>query len=177
MFAGGQAAGSLLWGVVAQWCGLVPTFLAAAALMAAGAVTRGCVAAARRRRSWTGTRPCYWPEPELSCEPRSDDGPVLVTVRYAVVAECEAAFVEAMEQVRRTRLRTGASSCGLYRDGADPAVRQVYVVPTWDEHLRQHAGRLTGADRAVEEAATALSTGPPQAKYRSFPDPGRRNPR
>jgi hypothetical protein len=41
----------------------------------------------------------------------------------------------------------------------------VYLVPSWDEHLRQHAGRLTGADREVEERAQALADGPPQVSH------------
>ena len=30
-------------------------------------------------------------------------------------------------------------------------------MPTWEEHLRQHGGRLTGADRVAEERARALA--------------------
>jgi hypothetical protein len=41
----------------------------------------------------------------------------------------------------------------------------VYLVPSWDEHPRQHAGRLTGADREVEERAQALADGPPQVSH------------
>jgi hypothetical protein len=82
----------------------------------------------------------------------------MVTVRYVVSAECEAEFLEAMEQVRLTRLRTGATSCSLYRDGADPSTFVlVQLFPTWEEHLRQHTGRLTGTDREREERAHALA--------------------
>jgi hypothetical protein len=31
------------------------------------------------------------------------------------------------------------------------------VVPSWEEHLRQHEDRLTGTDQQYEEAATAFS--------------------
>jgi MFS family permease len=157
VFAASQAAGSLLWGVAAQWFGLVPTFVAAAALMAAGAATVPMwplpdVA------EWDRDSAVYWPEPTLSYEPHPQDGPVLVTVRYVVSTECEAEFLEAMEQVRLTRLRTGATSCSLYRDGADPSTFVlVQLFPTWEEHLRQHTGRLTGTDREREERAHALA--------------------
>ncbi|NES13451.1 MULTISPECIES: hypothetical protein [Micromonospora] len=30
-------------------------------------------------------------------------------------------------------------------------------MPSWDEHLRQHGGRLTRADRAAEERALDLA--------------------
>jgi hypothetical protein len=36
----------------------------------------------------------------------------------------------------------------------------LFVVPSWDEHLRQHTDRLTGADQQYEEAAKALSDPP-----------------
>ena len=38
---------------------------------------------------------------------------------------------------------------------------EVYQVPTWEEHLRQHEGRLTGSDEQQELAAWALTEGPP----------------
>ncbi|MEH1102341.1 hypothetical protein [Micromonospora sp. CPCC 205561] len=32
-------------------------------------------------------------------------------------------------------------------------------MPPWEEHLRQHGGRLTCADRGIEERARALTVG------------------
>jgi quinol monooxygenase YgiN len=108
----------------------------------------------------------FWPEPHLELEPESHEGPVLVTVSYAVSPEREAAFVEAMEAVRRSRMRTGAVRWGLFRDGEQPSrFVEAYVVPSWDEHLRQHTGRLTGSDQAVEERAQALADGPPEVSH------------
>ncbi|WP_218593148.1 MFS transporter [Pseudonocardia oceani] len=164
-FAGSQAAGSLLWGVVAQWFGLVPTFVAAAVLMAAGAATVRFwplpdVA------DWDRSSMVYWPDPELAYQPDPQEGPVLVTVRYVVPPEHEAEFFEAMELVRLGRLRTGASSCTLYRDGAAPSTFVLVAqFPTWEEHLRQHTGRLTGTDREREERANALSVEEPEGTH------------
>jgi hypothetical protein len=54
----------------------------------------------------------------------------------------------------------------LFRDGEAPdRFVEAYVVPTWDEHLRQHSGRLTGFDQQREEAARALAAGPPQVSH------------
>jgi hypothetical protein len=39
------------------------------------------------------------------------------------------------------------------------------LYPTWAEHLRQHEGRLTGADRDIESAAWAFSTTPPDVEH------------
>jgi hypothetical protein len=38
-------------------------------------------------------------------------------------------------------------------------------VPSWEEHLRQHEGRLTAADKAIEEAALAFSDPPARAEH------------
>ena len=71
-----------------------------------------------------------------------------------------------MELVRASRLRTGATSCALYRDGADPKVFVlVGMYPTWEEHLRQHTGRLTGTDREREERANALTFEQPDGTH------------
>jgi pimeloyl-ACP methyl ester carboxylesterase len=73
------------------------------------------------------------------------------------------AFLQAIQQVRRSRLRTGARQWGLFRDaGAPRRFVELFVVPSCEEHLRHHGGRLTGTDRQYEEHADALSEPPPQ---------------
>jgi len=68
--------------------------------------------------------------------------------------------------VRRSRLRTGAAQWGLFRDGDQPdQFVEIFVVPSWEEHLRQHTERLTGADRQAEQQADALSVPPPQTAH------------
>jgi hypothetical protein len=91
---------------------------------------------------------------------------VVVTVAYTVRPDNEREFLTAMNGVRRSRMRTGAVQWGIFRDGETAGrMVEVYVVPTWAEHLRQHAGRLTGADQEIEKAARALSDGPPQVTH------------
>jgi quinol monooxygenase YgiN len=108
----------------------------------------------------------YWPEPHLDFEPEPDDGPVLVTVTYRVAEDRQAQFLEAMEAVRRSRQRTGASRWDLYRDGADRHhFVETFVVPSWAEHLRQHGERLTVTDQALEESAYALADGTPEVQH------------
>ncbi|MEU8659769.1 MFS transporter [Actinoplanes philippinensis] len=165
VFAGAQAAGALVWGVLSDVAGLAAAHLAAVALMLAGAVTL---------RWWplrdtTGLNrdpAVFWPEPHLEHEPDDHDGPVVVVASYPVSAGREEAFTEAMQGVRRSRLRTGAVRWGLFHDGEHAGrMVEVYVVPSWDEHLRQHTGRLTGADRETEERALALADGPPEVSH------------
>jgi quinol monooxygenase YgiN len=102
----------------------------------------------------------------MAFEPEPDTGPVLVSVEYTVAPEREAAFLQAMQHLRRSRRRTGATRWGLYRDGDRPnRFLEVFSVPSWEEHLRQHAGRLTAADRETEEAALAYSDPPARADH------------
>ena len=108
---GAQAAGAAGWGVVAGAAGLVPAFLAAAIMMAAGAATI---------RFWPfldtagmdRSPAVYWPDPQLVVDADSVAGPVVVQNTYTVAAAREQPFLQAMVQVRRSRLRTGAIQVG-----------------------------------------------------------------
>jgi MFS family permease len=160
VFAGGQAVGALLWGQVTEAFGLRAAFLAAAALMLLGTLT--VVRLPLHHQGGDRSPAVYWAEPHLMLEPHRDEGPVLVTATYRVGPENRAAFVAAMQAVRRSRQRTGATRWGLFRQGErEDEFVEVYQVPTWEEHLRQHEGRLTGSDEQKEREAWALADGPP----------------
>jgi MFS family permease len=165
VFAGGQALASVGWGVLAQRVGVVTALLVAGAMLAAGALTVAFWP--MRDPSGLDQRPAvYWPEPIVEFEPELEGGPVLVTLAYTVAPERVPEFLRAYEYVRRVRLRTGAQSATVYRDGAEPdRFVEVSVYPTWAEHLRQHGGRLTGADRERELAAIALAQGRPEVRH------------
>src|SRR5690349_5526912 len=164
-FAGGQALAALAWGVLAELVGVAPTLLTAAALLALGALS---VAAwpLHDTAGWDRNLAVYWPEPYLELEAELDDGPVVVVITYTVPAPRVPDFLAAMVPVRRMRLRTGAQNWTLHRDGAAPDhFVEIASYPTWAEHLRQHTGRLTGRDRAIDETVTALAEGPPQVQH------------
>ncbi len=165
VFAGGQAIGALVWGLLAQWIGLVPTFVAAAAVMALGTASV-VVWPLRDVAGLSRDLAVFMPDPELAGEPHPDEGPVLVTLTYRVDDERVPTFLDVMVQLRRSRLRTGASVCELYRDGADHSVFVLVAqYPSWAEHLREHSGRLTGADQALYEEACELAEGPPEVAH------------
>jgi MFS family permease/quinol monooxygenase YgiN len=159
--AAGQAVGALVWGLLAEDLGLVHAYLAAAGLLVAAALmvlARPLIDVQGLDRSPA----VYWPEPDLELEPEPHAGPVLVQSTYAVAPDKHEAFREAMEDVRRSRMRTGATRWELYQEGEDPdRFVELYTVPSWDEHLRQHGGRLTGSDQVAELRALALSEPPP----------------
>ena len=164
-FTGSMTVGALVWGLVADEIGLTPTFL-----IAAPAVLASAVAGLVWRLPEVGhldPRPAvYWPEARLAFEPEPDAGPVVVMVTYTVTPDQQSAYLEAMEHLGRSRRRTGATRWELYRDGEQPdRFVEIFTVPSWEEHLRQHEGRLTAMDRAVEEVALAYSDPPARGEH------------
>jgi MFS family permease len=165
VFAGSQAIGAVAWGVLAGLTGLVTTHLAAAALMLAGGLSVR-LWPLRDTRGINRDPAVYWPEPQLVVDPDEHEGPILVTVDYRVPPEHREQFVAAMQAVGRSRLRTGATRWGLYRAGErDNGYQELYLVPSWDVHLRQHYGRMTGADEAAEDRARSLIEGAPEVTH------------
>jgi hypothetical protein len=164
-FMAAQSAGALLWGLVAARLGVEPAVFLAAAVVLAGVVA-GLLWSVPETNDLDVQPAIYWTDARLAFEPEPDSGPVLVTVHYTVAPERQSAYLEVMGQLRRSRLRTGATRWELYRDGEQPdQFVELFRVPSWEEHLRQHAGRLTEADRSVEEAALAFSDPPAYANH------------
>ncbi len=154
-FQGVMAVGGFTWGVLAQQFG-DSTALAGAALILVG----GLVATVRwplhvvQRLDLTPSG--HWADPRLVLTPEPEDGPVLVTIEYRVPAERASAFSAVMEAMRRFRRREGAVRWGLFRDLDDPdRYLETFVVPSWGEHLRQHA-RVTADDQTLEARRDAL---------------------
>jgi MFS family permease len=162
---GAQTVGALVAGLVAGAFGLTDTFLIAAVALLVGAATirwwpffdiRGMDRAAV----------VYWPVPQVDAAVDPDSGPVVVSQTYSVAPDREPRFLQAMERVRLSRLRTGATQWGLFRDGeAHDRFVELFVVSSWEEHLRQHSERLTGTDQQYEEEADALSDPPPRISH------------
>jgi MFS family permease len=165
VFFGGQAVGAFAWGLIANRIGLVDTFLAAAAATALGAATiRFWPLMDTRHLNRETVSP--WPAPQLTVEPEPAAGPVVVEVTYTIRPADEPAFLAATRELRRSRMRTGAVQWGVFRAGEVPdEMVEVYVVPTWGEHLRQHSGRMTGADEEVDRQVKALSAVPPRVVH------------
>ena len=166
IFQGGQALGAFLWGLLAGAVGTRWTLVVAGAVLILGAATMPLLPLRRSTGTLDRTPVAHWPEPMLVFEPEPDDGPVLVIQRYDVPDGNVPAFLAAMEFVGHSRRRTGATSWAVYRNGErEHEYVEVFVVPSWDEHLRQHRERMTGADQAAEERATALTTGGPRVEH------------
>ena len=162
---GSMATAGAVWGVVADRLGLTTAYLAAAALLAAGALA----SAAFPLRDVAGLDrdpALFWPEPHLVLDVGQHPGTVLVSLAYQVPAERRNEFLGVMPDLRRLRRRTGGTSWHLYAD-AERADRYVemFTVASWEEHLLQHQGRLTGTDRDIELRALRLSEEPVVARH------------
>jgi MFS family permease len=161
---GAQGLGALVWGIVANAFGLTVAFVAAATLLGAGTASMRLwplFETANMDRSIV-----VRPDPDLDFETEPDAGPVVVWTTYSIPPENERAFVSAMVRVRESRFRTGATEWGLFRNGEQPGdFEEIFFVTSWEEHLRQHRERLTGADIEFEDTAKALSTTTPQTRH------------
>jgi hypothetical protein len=93
-------------------------------------------------------------------------------VRYTVAPEHRAAFLAAMQECRRVRLRCGALDWRLFEDVAH-AERwlEIWLMESWTAHLREE-GRLTEADRAALARAAAFQkdgAAPEAVRYLNVP--------
>jgi MFS family permease len=153
------AAGSAVWGIVADGLSIrIALMLAAVWLVATlGAIRRWPLADGEG--SDLTPAPDYWAEPTVVDEPDAEEGLVLVIVDYRIDPENAKEFDQAIERLGRIRRRDGAIRWGVFHDVADPARRlETFLVESWPEHMRQHA-RFTEADRATEDEVRAFHLG------------------
>ncbi|MCC3276687.1 MULTISPECIES: MFS transporter [unclassified Arthrobacter] len=173
--AGSQAVGAVFWGSGATGAGYAPTLAFAAVVLAlvgasvlvlpllpgTGKLDRSVAAA---------------PNPDLNIpapvEPPPDAGPVTVLIAYEVPADRADAFVQAMHEVRLSRMRTGATHWELVHSITDrDQFREIYDVPSWREYLRQEQTRTTGEDRQLIQRAWDLTEEEPWVRW-FLPAPG-----
>jgi hypothetical protein len=167
--------GSVLWGLLALRAGVVVAILIAAGLVLVSvAITRLWPFPETGDMDRAVVTP--WPEPQLAIDIDPADSPVLVQTTYMVAAGREQEFLQAMARLRSDRLRTGATQWGLFRDSAVPQkFVEVFMVPSWDEHMRQHRDRLTLVEQTDEELVNSLSDPEPVTEHLLAADLRREN--
>ena len=95
-----------------------------------------------------GTRPTEG-HPDIRSNHR-----VMVTTTWTVDPDRLVEFVQAMDAMRRIRLRTGAFRWTLYRDVIRPLrFTEVYEIHTWEQHLQQHERLDTLALEGIAKAS------------------------
>jgi len=160
VFMGGQAVGSLAWGLVAGATTSVTSLLISAGLLVVCALSSLWWPLHARTGDLDMTPSSHWPEPNLVFDPEPLDGPVLVITSYRVAADDEANFLAAMDVLGRSRQRTGASQWRLFRSVEhESTFVETFVVRSWGEHMHQHYTRLTGQDRLIEENVEQYTDG------------------
>lgn len=160
IFMGGQALGSVVWGVLAGATTSVTSLLVSVGLLLVCGLSSLWWPLHANTGNLDLTPSSHWPEPSLVFEPEPLDGPVLVLTSYRVLPENEERFIAAMDVLGRSRQRTGASQWRLFRSVEEESTFvETFVVRSWGEHMHQHYTRLTNQDQAVEARVEDLVEG------------------
>lgn len=154
---GGMAAGSWLFGLLAETDGVAMALACAAALQFAGLLLGffvplpSIVDLDLDLRDWTA------PEVELQLLPRS--GPIVITIEYRIHDADVPQFLATMDERKRIRRRDGARHWTLLRDLMDADLWiERYHVATWLDYVR-HNQRRTHADEENSRQILALHRG------------------
>ncbi|WP_192359093.1 MFS transporter [Mesorhizobium mediterraneum] len=155
--AGGMAAGSWIWGSVAQNYSLTSALEGAAGallLVAAAAIVLPI-------RPWEETdqesSDFFAPELALDLKPRS--GPIVAKVDYSISENNIDAFLGCMRAKRHALSRAGARNWTLQRNLQTPSLwTETFRTPTWMDFLRLNH-RLTAADKEIGQNLLALHEG------------------
>jgi MFS family permease len=148
-FMGSMAAGSMLWGKVAEHSSISSSLLIAALglLLAIPLTWRWRIAGIGNKDL---TPSMHWPTLTAHTAINDDRGPVLVTIEYQVRAEQQAEFLRLMREVAQTRKRDGAYAWGIFESTESASVFiETFHAESWLEHKRQHE-RVTDADRILQ---------------------------
>ena len=130
--------GAIMSGIVAEEIGAGGSMV----VLSAATVVLGLGAGRIGMASPTGVTP-----PEFSARrvhahpepPSPSDGPVMVVNTWTIPDESLDDFLEVMREVRLARLKTGGSRWQLYQElGGEGAYSETFIVPSWEEHLKQH---------------------------------------
>jgi MFS family permease len=152
-FQGANGIGALCLGTVAQAATVSTAFLVIAVGLGVSAIV-----------TWPLALPAWTAEDGAMAEPLPlpqidgavEEGPVLVTVEYALAPGNAEELIDSAGELRRSRRRTGAIRWHLDRDLEDTDLFiETFLVGSWVEHQRQHA-RLEAAGRGVLDRIDAL---------------------
>ncbi|CAI0754562.1 MFS transporter [Serratia quinivorans] len=166
VFNGAMAAGSLLWGLIAQEIGVAATLLAGGIGLLVISLLFHRI---RLPEGEADLQPSnHWPEPLLNTPVENDRGPVMIQVEYRVRLEDRPQFLRTLQRLSRVRRRDGAYAWGLTEHTADPqCVMEWFMVESWAEHLRQHQ-RVSHADADLQQEALQFHIGPEKPLVHHF---------
>lgn len=161
---GAVPIGTILAGMIGDGFGAGPSVIVSSltVLALAGALVRKPLVEAEDRPAPDpiGIRPTEG-HPTIRSDQR-----VLVSTRWTVEPDRVLEFVDAMEALRRTRMRTGAFRWTLYRDVMHPwRFTEVFEIHTWEQHLQQHQRMDAEAEAAIQRAISFDVSRQPQSGH------------
>lgn len=155
---GGMALGSWGFGALAEGPGVRAALLWAAAAQILGLLL-GLLRPLPEFRHQNLDLLNQWTTPDTIFPIEDRAGPIVITIEYRIGRENVIAFLHAMNERRRIRLRDGARHWTLLHDLSEEALWiERYHVPTWLDYVR-HNQRRTQADLANSEGIKALHEG------------------
>jgi hypothetical protein len=158
-----MAAGSWAWGAIAESFGADSAMFVAAVLLVFGAVA-GRIVPLPDSADLDLNPLNTFTEPSLRLELKHRSGPIMIMVDYEIAQQDVTAFLAAMSERRRIRIRDGAKQWGLLRDLENPDIwTETYHVPTWVEYVRHHE-RRTQADAQSYQRLLKLHRGKDRPK-------------
>ena len=162
---GGMAAGSWVWGHLADAAGLSTALVVSGAAMIVS-VLLGLVFRLAQTEKVDLEPSRAGVQLDIDVPRGLEAAPVVVTVEYRVDPADAAAFVDAMREKRRIRRRDGARRWTLMQDLADPQIwLERFHNPSWTDYLRQRH-RATIADAEIEQRVRSFhrGEGPPTVR-------------
>jgi len=167
VFQGSVALGSTLWGFVAQRNTLQLALLISGAGIGLSLLLQfpfRLPSTAVDLSAWNNwTKPHF--VPGHASGNNSEQGPVLVSVRYRIDSAKAADFVNEMYKYQRVRRRDGATRWGIYYDMESPnTYLEIFIVNSWAEHERQH-DRFTVADHEIEKRVLSYTVEQVKVKH------------
>ncbi|PWJ21429.1 MFS transporter [Jannaschia seohaensis] len=156
---GGMAAGSWLWGALAEGSSMGVALIGAGVAMGLG-LAFGFLSPMPDRAEMRLDPAGTFVEPTLSLDIQPRSGPVMVMVDFTIDEADVPRFLALMADRRRIRIRDGAGQWTLLRDMENPDIwTESYHVPTWVEYIRHHE-RRTEEDIENFKQLRALHRGP-----------------
>lgn len=155
--AGGMAAGSWIWGSVAQEYSL--TWALEGAAIALLLVAAAGIVLPVRPWEETDQESSGFQPPELALDLKPRSGPIVAKTEFSISEENIEAFLSCMRARRHVQSRAGARNWTLQRNLQTPSLwTETFRTPTWMDFLRLNH-RLTAADKEVGDHLLALHEG------------------
>jgi MFS family permease len=164
---GSMAVGAVIWGTGAAYAGVDLTFAAAAFIALVGLALGHRFSINFATDARVEAAPLNYLQ-NIPFRLKYDDGPVRITIEYAIASEHREQFRILMQEIQATIRRNGAFQCALDESLDEPGLFHLeYLVSTWAEHLRQNM-RMTVDETGVFQRAWDLHSGASKPTVRYF---------